>query len=113
MAIALPFTSVAPPRTAGAGGGRRQRLWAELMARTFGIDVLACPRCGGRLRLVAVIEDARVVGHRRGRPGGVHPGLIGRAGRPWREPCVRTPVRVVSGRLQRSNVVIYSPLWAR
>jgi len=35
--------------------------WAELMRRTFGLDVLACPRCGGRLRLVALIEDASVV----------------------------------------------------
>jgi hypothetical protein len=36
-------------------------LWAELMRRTFGLDVLACPRCGGRLRLVALIEQASVV----------------------------------------------------
>jgi putative transposase len=35
--------------------------WAELMRRTFGLDVLACPRCGGRLRLVALIEQAAVV----------------------------------------------------
>jgi hypothetical protein len=35
--------------------------WAELMRRTFGFDVLACPRCGGRLRLVALIEHASVV----------------------------------------------------
>jgi Putative transposase len=35
--------------------------WAELMRRTFGFDVLACPRCGGRLRLVALIEQASVV----------------------------------------------------
>jgi len=35
--------------------------WAELMQRTFGLDVLACPRCGGRLRLVALIEQASVV----------------------------------------------------
>jgi hypothetical protein len=35
--------------------------WAELMRRTFGLDVLACPRCGGRLRLVALIENASVV----------------------------------------------------
>jgi hypothetical protein len=35
--------------------------WAELMQRTFGFDVLACPRCGGRLRLVALIEQASVV----------------------------------------------------
>ena len=31
--------------------------WAELMRRSFGIDVLACPRCGGRLALIAIIED--------------------------------------------------------
>jgi hypothetical protein len=39
----------------------RGYLWAELMRRTFGIDVLDCPRCGGRLRLLALIEHARVV----------------------------------------------------
>ena len=27
------------------------------MQRAFGIDVLACPRCAGRLRLVATVED--------------------------------------------------------
>ena len=31
------------------------------MRRTFGLDVLACSRCGGRLRLVALIEHASVV----------------------------------------------------
>ena len=29
--------------------------------RTFGFDVLACPRCGGRLRLIALIEPAAVI----------------------------------------------------
>jgi len=31
------------------------------MRRTFGFDVLACPRCGGRLRLLALIEQATTV----------------------------------------------------
>jgi hypothetical protein len=31
------------------------------MQRTFGLDVLACPGCGGRLRLMAVIAQASVV----------------------------------------------------
>jgi hypothetical protein len=31
------------------------------MQRTFGVDVLACLRCGGRLRLIAVIEQPSVV----------------------------------------------------
>ena len=32
----------------------RGQCWGSLMERTFGFDVLACPRCGGRLRLIAV-----------------------------------------------------------
>jgi hypothetical protein len=30
------------------------------MRVTFQLDVLACPRCGGRLRHIATILDARV-----------------------------------------------------
>ena len=33
------------------------RPWAELLARTFAVDVLACPRCHGRMRLLAMLED--------------------------------------------------------
>jgi hypothetical protein len=29
--------------------------------RSFGFDVLACPRCGGRLDLIALIEDPSVI----------------------------------------------------
>ena len=31
------------------------------MRRAFQLDVLACPRCGGRMRLIATIEDPRVI----------------------------------------------------
>jgi uncharacterized protein YbaR (Trm112 family) len=31
------------------------------MQRTFGLHVLACPRCGGRLRLIALIEQRAVI----------------------------------------------------
>ena len=31
------------------------------MRRSFGIDVLACPQCGGRLALIAIIEDPAVI----------------------------------------------------
>ncbi len=37
------------------------RPWAELLMRTFGLDVLACPRCEGRMRLLALVtEPARI-----------------------------------------------------
>jgi hypothetical protein len=35
----------------------RNWTWAALMRRAFAIDVLACPRCGGRLRVIATVED--------------------------------------------------------
>ena len=40
---------------------RPYRRWAELLMRTFGLDVLACPRCDGRMRLLALVtEPARI-----------------------------------------------------
>jgi len=35
--------------------------WAKLMHRAFEIDVLACPWCGGRLCLIATVEDPREI----------------------------------------------------
>jgi hypothetical protein len=35
------------------------RRWADLMRRAFEVDVLAC-RCGGRLRLLALLEAGTV-----------------------------------------------------
>ena len=40
-----------------AASTSRHWAWADLMRRAFNIDVLACPRCGGRLRLIATVED--------------------------------------------------------
>jgi hypothetical protein len=39
----------------------RHWAWADLMRRAFDIDVLACPRCGGRLRLIGTVEDLDVI----------------------------------------------------
>jgi hypothetical protein len=51
-----------PEETLDAAGRRaRGRLWADLMQQTFAVDVLACSRCGGRLRLIALIEQAAVI----------------------------------------------------
>jgi Putative transposase len=43
------------PQTPPRAGGYRP--WAELLARTFGVDVLACPKCQGRMRLLAMVTD--------------------------------------------------------
>jgi hypothetical protein len=36
---------------------REYRPWAELLARTFAVDVLACPKCHGRMQLLAMVEE--------------------------------------------------------
>ncbi|MGK4009294.1 transposase [Sorangium sp. So ce1036] len=38
-------------------GGHRP--WAELLRRTFAIDVLECPACNGRMKLVAMVTEPR------------------------------------------------------
>ena len=50
----------AHPETADCRHGRNY-LWADLMRRSMGLDVVTCPRCGGRLRLIAMIDDPTVV----------------------------------------------------
>jgi len=46
------------PRAAGTPGAWT---WAALMRRVFALDVPACPRCGGRLRVLATVQDPRAV----------------------------------------------------
>jgi Putative transposase len=49
-----PAASDEPGRPDLAGG---YRPWAQLLARTFAVDVLACPTCQGRMKLLALVED--------------------------------------------------------
>jgi len=49
-----PATDAASPRP-------RAWSWPDLLRHTFAVDVLACPRCGGRMRVIATIEDPVVI----------------------------------------------------
>jgi hypothetical protein len=80
----------------------RGQCWASLMARTFRFDVLTCPRCGGRLRLIALIEETTVI-DRILRHLGV-PAAIP-APRPARAPPLPTDVPHVTGWDDATSVV--------
>jgi hypothetical protein len=45
--------------------------WAQRLKRVFAIDIEACPECGGKLRVIACIEDpqliAKILAHERAR----------------------------------------------
>lgn len=63
--IAAAATAVpAAPRVspvAAAYTRPRHFAWADLLRRIFLFDILACADCGGRLRLVATIQEPAVV----------------------------------------------------
>jgi Putative transposase len=60
-----PTASTRPPATGLEGAPAKSRWragsWAGLMHRAFAIDVLTCPHCGGRLRLIATLHDPAVI----------------------------------------------------
>jgi hypothetical protein len=55
--VALDANEEAEPRPRRC----RYRPWAELMMRTFAMDVLCCPRCLGRLLLVALMTETKEI----------------------------------------------------
>jgi hypothetical protein len=55
---------VLPQRTSFVEAPKRAgtyRPWAELLKRTFDVDVLSCPTCHGRMKLVALVTDTQSV----------------------------------------------------
>ncbi len=57
-----PDRSAPEPSTA-AGSGRplRRYAWADLLRRVFALDVLECPDCGGRMRILAAIHPPEAI----------------------------------------------------
>ena len=66
-----------PPKRPGSN----YRGWAELLRRTFSIDVLKCEACGGRMKLMAMVTDAKSVER-----------YLAKIGEPTEVPC-RSPSR--------------------
>ena len=48
---------MATPKPDRTGPTSSYRPWAELLARTFAVDVLTCPSWQGRMRLLAMVKD--------------------------------------------------------
>ncbi len=67
LAPASPWRTRLVPRPAAtteaapADGGKTcmgdRRPWVEVLKRLFGVDALACAKCKGRLKLLAVVTD--------------------------------------------------------
>jgi hypothetical protein len=77
-----------PQETKRRGG---YRPWAELLKRTFDINVLCCPSCQGRMRLLAMVTESKSI-HRYlakiGEP--TEPGTLASRGPPfWKSVVLR------------------------
>ena len=44
-----------------AHGARACMTWARLLKRVFDIDIERCPQCGGKLKIIAAIEEPAVI----------------------------------------------------
>jgi hypothetical protein len=53
------ISAVGPP--APAASRARRLSWSALMQRVFARDVLECPSCRGRMRVIAAIEQPEIV----------------------------------------------------
>ena len=51
----LPSADTVEPEKRVRKSGYRP--WAELLERTYGVDVLTCPSCQGRMRLIALARN--------------------------------------------------------
>ena len=49
-----------PGRLTGEATRTYRIPWAELLKKVFEIDVLACPECGGRMKLIAYIAEPTI-----------------------------------------------------
>ncbi len=68
------------------------------MRRAFGFDVLACPRCGGRLRLIALIDQASVIQQ-----------ILGHLGLPTEIPALtpaRAPPQLLKPEIRNRQVIV-------
>ena len=62
----IPGRAVSANHTADDDGalhhaGSARMSWARLLKRVFDIDMEHCPHCGGKLKIIAAIEEPRVI----------------------------------------------------
>ena len=60
--------------------------WAKLLKRIFNIDIETCPHCGGKVKIIAAIEDPKVIKKILG-----HVGIPSKPPSPW---PVRGPPKI-------------------
>ena len=46
-----------PPEEINVSAKARRKAWARLLAKVYEIDIFSCPKCGGRMSIIAVIRD--------------------------------------------------------
>ncbi len=88
LALALGLTDSAnlkPPDDTQSSPRPRRLAWAKLLARVFAIDVTICRKCGGRMRVLEVVDTdddiARVLHGARAPPRPFPPGQVARVHR--------------------------------
>lgn len=64
-------------KSEGSTSSRRRMSWARLLKRVFKIDITACKRCGGKLKVIAAVVKADII-----------EGILKHLGLPWEPPTI-------------------------
>ncbi len=59
--LSVPAVPSSPEGSPKIRSASRRSTWAELLKRVFSTDVLTCPCCGAKRKLIALINDGAVV----------------------------------------------------
>ncbi len=94
-----PRPKVADADSGAPRGGHPARyLWAQLLARIYGVFALKCSGCGGRVRLIGFITEAATVRQ-----------ILAHAGEPTSAPAIAParspPVEVIAQQLNAPEAV--------
>ena len=57
----LPEGAVTIVKPADFSRGEAKRRWAELIRLVYEVDPLVCPKCGGQMRVIALIQEPAVI----------------------------------------------------
>ena len=61
LAAAEPATSANTHAEQEQPSSSKRISWARLLKRVFNIDISICPKCAGKIKIIAAIEDPKII----------------------------------------------------
>ena len=57
----LDFEPLSASETVEVDADCRKQAWARLLAKVYEVDPLVCPKCGSKMKVIAVIQETKEI----------------------------------------------------